>query len=256
MNRTPATIYQHYSTEADARGGRFTRKCVKANKANAPKWSQNPDGQWVESKATPDGPWWCTMGPLLKGNENLENLPWEPMSVRHNHEEADFKLFADNLSSNASIDDILAWAWAARWWSNYCWQMYDQAVKVAPGISKGDAPDIKLSVKDWPKDGPADPRFAPKRKFTVPAIDGYGPYEVDIGGTEYLNGMYVFDSTWPLYFGSLNAQIVAKSITTNVLDLILIQIVLKHCGLFFKSCLNPAADPDIMKLLNPATKAL
>lgn len=41
MNRTPETIYQYYSTEADARGGRFTRKCAKGTKATAPKWSES-----------------------------------------------------------------------------------------------------------------------------------------------------------------------------------------------------------------------
>lgn len=254
MNRTPETIYQYYSTEADARGGRFTRKCAKGTKATAPKWSQNPDGQMAEYQKTPDGPWWCAMGPLMRGNENIENLPWEPASIAQGRDSEAFKMFEGNLNGNASLDDRLAWAFAARWWSNYCWQMHDQAVKVAPGISKGDAPGIKLSVKDWPKDGPADPRFAPKREFTLQDVDG--PYQATIGGTQFLGGMYILDSTWPLYLGSLNAQIVAKALSGNVLDLILIQFVLKHCGLFFKSCLNPAADPDIMKLLNPNTKAL
>lgn len=253
MNRTPETIYQYYSTEADARGGRFTRKCYKASKPKETFNTQDATGHYPEDKNA-EGPWWCSMGPLMRGSENLEHLPWEPRSIAQGPNSEDFQLFASNLNGNATVDDRLAWAFAARWWANYCWQMYDQAVKVAPGIIKGDAPGIKLSVKGWPMSGPADPRFAPKREFTLQDIDG--PYQAAIGGTQFLAGMYVLDSTWPLYFGSLNAQIVAKALTSNVLDLILIQFVLKHCGLFFKSCLNPAADPDIMKLLNPATKAL
>lgn len=246
MNRTPVTVLQYYSTEADARGGRFTRKCVKVtDRANAPKWSQNPEGKSVDDPNA-YGPWWCTMGPLMRGSEMAEALPWEPVTIAGGRNGEAWGNFELNLNSNASLDDVLAWAFAARWWSNYCWQMYDQAIKVAPGISKGDAPGIKLSVKNWPKDGPADPRFAPNRDIIGPGMN--------IGGTQFLGGMYVFDSTWPLYFGSLNAQIVAKAITSNVLDLILIQIVLKHCGLFFKSCLNPAADPDVLKLLNPEEK--
>jgi len=257
MNRTPATIYQYYSTEADARGGRFTRKCAKGSKATAPKWSQNPDGQSAEYKTTPDGAWWCSMGPLMRGNENLENLPWEPMSIDLGPNSEEFKGFAGNLNGNASLDDVLAWAFAARWWSNYCWSMYDRAIKVAPGVVKGDAPGVKTSVKTWPKDGPSDPRFAPSRVIgTIYNKTQAYEQEITIGGTQFLAGMYVLDSSWPLYFGSLNAQIVAKALTGNVLDLILIQFVLKHCGLFFKSCLNPAADPDIMKLLNPNMKAL
>lgn len=243
MNRTPATIFKYYGTEADARDGRFTRKCIKTSKAKAPEWSSDPEGRPSENPKTPDGPWWCTSGPLMRGSENLENFPWEPRSIAEGPNSPAWKTFASNLQSNASMDDVLAWAFAARWWSNYCWQMYDQAIKVAPGISKGDAPGIKLSVKNWPKDGPADPRFAPNRD-----IIGKG---MNIGGTQFLGGMYVFDSTWPLYLGSLNTQIVAKAITSNVLDLILIQFVLKHCGLFFKSCLNPAADQDILILLDP-----
>ena len=252
MNRTPATIYQYYGTEADARDGRFTRKCIKTSKAKAPQWSNDPEGRPAENPKTPDGPWWCTSGPLMRGNENVENLPWEPASIAQGVDSDDWGLFKTNLNSNASMDDVLAWAFAARWWSNYCWQMYDQAIKVAPGISKGDAPGIKLSVKGWPKDGPADPRFVPKRVIgTVYDPSTASNVEINVGGTQFLGGMYVLDSTWPLYFSSLNAQIVAKALTSNVLELILIQIVLKHCGLFFKSCLNPAADQDIMALLNP-----
>lgn len=253
MNRTPATIYQYYATEADARGGRFTRKCYKASQPKETLNTQDAAGHYAENKNA-QGPWWCSMGPLLRGNENVENFPWEPSSIERGPDSEEFQLFSSNLNGNASLDDRLAWAFAARWWSNYCWQMHDQAVKVAPGISKGDAPGIKLSVKDWPKNGPDDPRFAPKREYTLQDVGG--PYQATIGGTQFLAGMYVFDSSWPLYLGSLNTQIVAKAISGNVLDLILIQFVLKHCGLFFKSCLNPAADPDIMKLLNPNTKAL
>lgn len=175
-----------------------------------------------------------------------EALPWEPVTIAGGPNGEAWGNFELNLNSNASMDDVLAWAFAARWWTNYCWQMYDQAVKVAPGIIKGDAPGIKLSVKGWPTNGPADPRFSPAR-------DTIGP-KMNIGGTQFLGGMYVLDSTWPQYLNSLTAQIVAKALTGNVLDLILIQIVLKHCGLFFKSCLNPAADPDILKLLNPEEK--
>lgn len=245
MNRTPETIYQYYSTEADARGGRFTRKCAKGSKATAPKWSESPDGSPADQKNTPDGAWWCVMGPLMRGSELLEHLPWEPRSIAMGRDSEAFHMFAGNLNGNAAMDDVLAWAFAARWWANYCWQMYDQAVKVAPGIIKGDAPGIKASVKAWPKNGPADPRFAPSRLIGADIVEQY------LGGSQFLYGMYVLDSTWPLYFGSLNAQIVAKALSGNALDLILIQFVLKHCGLFFKSCLNPAADPDIMMLLDP-----
>ena len=51
MNRTPATIFQYYGTEADARGGRFTRKCYKASQPKETLNTQDAAGNYAENKS-------------------------------------------------------------------------------------------------------------------------------------------------------------------------------------------------------------
>ncbi len=253
MNRSPKTVYQRYTIEANARGGRYTRGCLKSSKAMAPSMGPqgtvfDPYGREVSRPDTPDGTWWCATGPLLRGDLNVEVDGWDVRAVYAPRDSEDFHLFAFNTNGNASTDDILAWAFAAKWWINYCWKLHDEAVKVAPTIGK-----------KWPKSGPDDAVFAPSR---IIVDDGFMPgpgnaqenYIFYLGGQQFLKGMAVMDGSWSSYMNSLTAQVVAKAISHNVVDLILIQITVKHCALFFKSCLKPTADQDLMTLLNPTAR--
>jgi hypothetical protein len=183
---------------------------------------------------------------LLRGDPNVEVDGWEIDDVYAPRDSSEFHVFEVNTNSNASMDDVLAWAFAARWWTNYCWALYAKAIDVAP------------SFNGWPKNGPDDPRFSPGRLIVdgVPELEGLNPlyYKLLLGGGQFLKEMYVLDGSWSFYLNSLTTQIVSKALSGNVVDLILIQITLKHCALFFQACLKPAADKDLMTLLNPAAR--
>lgn len=213
MFSAPELVHRYYSVEADARDSRFTRKC------------NPPVGQP------------CSFGPLMRGDQNVEIFEWPAALVDGTKQDVGELLLMEinNLNNNATKDDILAWAFAARWWNAYCWRMYEQAVAVAPGIK----------LKGWPKNGPADPRLAPKVEYWF-SQDGYEG-ATNLGGSFFLRGQMVVTNTWPLYLGSLNAQIIAKALMGNVFDLILIQIVQRHVALVFKACCAPDAQIiDIM----------
>ncbi len=107
---------------------------------------------------------------------------------------------------------------------------------------------VERSVAPIP---PTDPGGAPLPEPYGGEPKGYIFY---LGGQQFLKGMTVMDGSWSSYMNSLTAQVVAKALSGNVVDLILIQITVKHCALFFKSCLNPTADQDLMTLLNPTAR--
>lgn len=215
MNVSPLTVHRSFQVEADARDGRFTRTYLPSN-GDAAAWNRGADGSLYGQVIRP-------------GVENMADVFWPAPGAPGNPDPAN--RYSD-IDGNADQDDALAWGFAARWWLNYCTNLYEQAC----------APPTSLFKTGWPKNGPADPRFAPGRSFVyrspLTGVDEPGR----LGGSQGLDGMVVLTTSWPVYFAALKAQILIKALAGRVVDLVKIQIVLKHCALLLHNTLDPDAD--------------
>lgn len=138
-------------------------------------------------------------GPVVLSNPKLE-YPFDGKDPK--------KLAA--LDSAASIDDVKAWAYAARWNLQIAWDEYETAVKKA-----NTAGTVAKERRN-----PDRPNFRPDRINPLNKRP-LGGYDIILGEP------WIATSSWPNYFASLVLQIVGKAIQGKVTTLIQIQIAMK-----------------------------
>ena len=210
INVSPHFVKRAYPIEASARDGRFTRKC-----------------------AVEDGEFSCDYGIVIKDKPTLRWMDGGDLKTPDDVKVLEERMQAFN--SEASADDVAAWAHAAFWWLRPCIELYKEAVTVAK----------KFTAAGWSPNGPADERLAPGRLFAWDVEDVPDAFKTPIAGYDYsklLEGLPFFDSSWPKLFVSIGVNIIGQTFAGHAATLVAIQILLKHCALFLFECTTPSPE--------------
>lgn len=219
-----------FDVQADARDGRFTWKLINGKLV---------PGVVVKAK------------PMLRFPVPVEMLSDEVHSWPSSPAPADYAATLAAIDAAASTDDVLAWAFAARWWVNFAWQAFNDAACVTQVSDEVDdtihcagarGVDVykQFSEWGWPFMGPGAPQLAPNVKNPITGSP--------LGGYQYIAGgdILLAKDSWPKYFATLVAQIVAKSVQRRVGTLIEIQIVMRGVA-FFMAQMSTPDDPEVVR---------
>ena len=136
------------------------------------------------------------------------------------------------INQAASMDDVSAWAFAARWWISFAWQQYADASEAWQQL-------------DWARSVAPD-SLPPTGKSLIPGAQlttgglSFGLLEVFGDSPPWL-----LTGSWTQYFASLVAQVVAQTVQHNVNTLIEIQIAMRSVAMMMQSILS--AGPEVQR---------
>lgn len=172
-----------YDVQADARDGRFT-------------WRREANNRLVP-------------GLVVLGRPSLR---MDPSGIGRSAE----------VDAAASQDDILAWAFAARWWITRCWLLYSE---LEDRVKSGQ-PGAQLEEY-----GATNPDSIPPTFVSLVNGRSLGGIEILEGGNAALP--WLLTGSWTQYFVSLVAQVVLQSVKGSLSNLVAIQVAMRQASATF-----------------------
>ncbi len=136
-----------------------------------------------------------------------------------------------SLTAAATVDDMLAWSYAAMWWRNHAVDQYDAARRATASL--------RQRIPEWPAGGPDDDRLAPDVNLSDWGL---------LGGTDRLHERAVFSVlNWPAYFDSMADMILLSATQRRLITQIKLQAILRRTALLFWRMQR--GDPALRPLL-------